>query len=94
MVASLDHSCHLINGYSGFEPVAFRELERSLNTALQAENTASFSATLADYPVDIVSIDLSALGSTSAATLTEWVEQDKLGTVLDRDPNHLLLELP
>ena len=42
LLKSTQHSCHLVNGYGGFEPPAYKQLENDLNLAIQNNDLPTF----------------------------------------------------
>ncbi len=92
LLASLQHGCYLVNGYSGFTPREIEEYEISITQAVQKNSPASFEKLLDKKNVSLLKLNVVAQDASDSARLRAFFSELHSFTAVSSDEGSIVYQ--
>lgn len=93
LLASINHKCKVVNGYSGYTPKQYQVYEDKLHEALESNNKLEFLKLLNNKDVSILKLNKKSLFEDRVRVIEKWFSSDSKAKILYQDNEFLVIKI-
>lgn len=93
MMATMNHGCNIVNGYSGYIPQDYERYENELYTAVTALDEEQFWKLLKQREVNFFKLNKNEIYQNKKDQIEKWLQDGTKYKILENDNNFLIAEI-